>query len=105
MDDGDFRTVRIGPTQRRERQHDIARQSREPNKIIVRFLSVLEEVMTKYAHRPLLQQVSLGGSCAVVSRLSVLIHSLAVNSSQAPTLVVWARILYFFGSMVPPSDH
>ena len=28
--------------------------------IIVRFLSVFEEVMTKYAHRPLFQLVSLG---------------------------------------------
>jgi hypothetical protein len=88
MSDDDFRTVRIGPTKRRERQHDIARQSREPNKIIVRFLSVLEEVMTKYAHRPLFQLVSLGEICGVVSRLSVLIHSLAVNSSQAAALVV-----------------
>jgi hypothetical protein len=59
MSDDDSRTVRIGPTKRRER-HDIARQIREPNKIIVRFLSVLEEVMTKYAHRPLFQLLSLG---------------------------------------------
>jgi hypothetical protein len=88
MGDDDFRTVPIGPTKRRERQHVIARQSREPNKIIVRFLSVLEEVLPNTPIGHCFNWFHLARSCRVVSRLSVLIHSLAVNSSQAATLVV-----------------
>jgi hypothetical protein len=87
MSDDDSRTVRIGPTKRRER-HDIARQIREPNKIIVRFLSVLEEVMTNTPIGHCFSWFHLVRSCGLVSRWSVFLHSLAVNSSQAATLVV-----------------
>ena len=89
----------FGPTKRRER-HDIARGKQSPIKIttffaqidrrlIVRFLSVFGEVMTKYAHPPLFQLVSIVGRLRRCLRdCLVLIHSLAVYSCQAATLVV-----------------
>ncbi len=44
--------------------------------------------MTKYAHPPFFRLVSIGGSLGVVSEMLVLIHSFAVYSCQAATLVV-----------------
>jgi len=111
MDDDAFRTVRIGP-KKRER-HDIARGKQRPirmttfvaqidRKLIVRFLTIFGEIMTKYAHPPLCQLASIGGKFGRDLRdCLVLIHSLAVYSYQAATLVVCAvkpleGIFYFF---------
>ena len=103
MSDDDFRTVRIGPTKRRERQHDIARQSREPNKIIVRFLSVLEEVMTKYAHRPLLQLVSLGEKlrrCFEIVCFNSLTRRQFVSGSHVGCMSTHTILFWFPGASV-----
>jgi hypothetical protein len=87
----------FGPSKRRERD-EIAREKQSPIKtttffaqidprLIVRCLSVFVEVKAKYAHPPLFQLVSIGWKTGVVDCL-VLIHSLAVYSCQAATLVV-----------------
>jgi hypothetical protein len=86
-------------TKRRER-HNNTRGKQSPMKIttfftqidgrlIIRFLSVFGEVMTKYAHPPLFQLVSIAGKLGAVLRdCLVLIHSLATYSRQAATVVV-----------------
>jgi hypothetical protein len=87
MSDDDSSTVRINRLIGESGMTSHA--SREPNKIIVRFLSVLEEVMIKYAHPPLFKLVSLGEKLRRSLRVClVLVHSLAAYSSQAATLVV-----------------
>jgi|SRR5580693_1653088 hypothetical protein len=88
----------FGPSKRRER-HEIARGKQSPIKtttffaqidrrLIVRCLSVFGEVKTNYAHPPLFQLVSWLEDRRCVADCLVLIHSFAVYSCQAATLVV-----------------
>ena len=88
----------FGTSERRERQ-EIAREKQNPIKIttffaqidrrlIVRCLSVFGEVMTKYARPPLFQLVSWLEDRRCAADCLVVIHSLAVYSCQAATLVV-----------------
>jgi hypothetical protein len=101
MSDDDSRTVRINRLKGESGMTSHA--SREPNKIIVRFLSVLEEVMTKYAHSPLFQLISLGGKLRVVFEIVLFwfTHSPLIRLRQPRWLYEHALLyLWFYGASV-----
>ena len=98
----------FGPSKRRER-HEIARGKQSPIKtttffaqidgrLIVRCLSVLEEVMTKYAHPPLFQLVSWledQALCCRLPRFNSLIRRLFVSGSHVGCMSAAIRLLRF----------